>query len=247
MNRLFITGDKHADYDGIEYFCERANTTKDDVMIVLGDNGCNYYGGKLDALTKQRVEDLPLTFIMIRGNHDMRPSDIDTYHLTSVYNNLFHGEFFVEDKFPSLLFTKEYGSYQIQYQNVFVIGGAYSIDKHYRLAMNKVGHLDYRWFLNEQLNDKEREDCLNQVIKAQPSFILTHTCPLKYKPVESWKSIDNTLKNVDETMETWLNSIESAVDYKQWYCGHWHIDKKKEKMQFVYNSVLMVEDMMPSF
>ena len=43
-------------------------------MIVLGDNGVNYWGGKRDKALKKKLEALPITFMMIRGNHDQRPS-----------------------------------------------------------------------------------------------------------------------------------------------------------------------------
>ena len=41
---FYITGDCHGDFTRIYDFCEFSQTTqKDDVMIVLGDAGINYF------------------------------------------------------------------------------------------------------------------------------------------------------------------------------------------------------------
>ena len=40
---IYITGDTHRDFSRIYNFCEKQGTTKDDIMIILGDAGINYY------------------------------------------------------------------------------------------------------------------------------------------------------------------------------------------------------------
>ena len=49
---IYITGDTHGDFTWIEHFCERFSPTRDDIMIILGDAGFNYYGGKRDQRAK---------------------------------------------------------------------------------------------------------------------------------------------------------------------------------------------------
>ena len=34
---VYITGDKHGDYDQVFKFCYKNNTSKNDIMIILGD------------------------------------------------------------------------------------------------------------------------------------------------------------------------------------------------------------------
>ena len=72
---IFITGDTHGDFGRVAEFCERIPTKKEDVLIILGDAGINYYGGEHDQMTKEFLESLP-----IHGNHEMRPQSIPTYH-----------------------------------------------------------------------------------------------------------------------------------------------------------------------
>ena len=41
---------------------------------------------------------------------------------------------------------------------------------------------------------------------------------------------------VDSSTEEWLDRIEDTVNYKVWYCGHWHTDKRIDKMHFLYKT-----------
>lgn len=41
---IYITGDTHGYFKHIKSFCEENHTTKEDVLIILGDAGINYYG-----------------------------------------------------------------------------------------------------------------------------------------------------------------------------------------------------------
>lgn len=45
---IYITGDTHGDMSRIVRFCERMETSKEDIMIILGDVGLNYYGDGKD-------------------------------------------------------------------------------------------------------------------------------------------------------------------------------------------------------
>ena len=40
---VYITGDTHRDFDRFYRFCEIMDTTKKDIMIILGDAGINYF------------------------------------------------------------------------------------------------------------------------------------------------------------------------------------------------------------
>ena len=42
MSYVYITGDKHGNYHDVAWFSSFNQTTKDDVLIILGDNGVNY-------------------------------------------------------------------------------------------------------------------------------------------------------------------------------------------------------------
>ena len=46
---------------------------------------------------------------------------------------------------------------------------------------------------------------------------------------------------VDTSTEHWLDSIEEMTDYKIWYCGHWHVDKRVDRMHFLFHSIVSNE------
>ena len=41
---------------------------------------------------------------------------------------------------------------------------------------------------------------------------------------------------VDDSTERWLDTVEERIDYKAWYCGHWHTDKRIDRMHFLFNT-----------
>lgn len=242
---IYVTGDTHGDYSRIESFCQRFNTTKNDHKIVLGDNGVNYWGGKRDKKLKKKLESLPITFMMIRGNHDQRPSKkiyADQYVYGGCYGARWAGRFLLEKDFPSLLFAIDGEYYNLSGNVSLVIGGAYSVDKWYRLEMQERGCSGYRWFPDEQLSPNEREEILSELKHyvrrtIGPDIILSHTCPHRHIPKEMFLGIIDQA-TVDDTMERWLNEVEDCVPDCQWYCGHWHTNKKDGNIHFMYGDII---------
>ena len=49
---------------------------------------------------------------------------------------------------------------------------------------------------------------------------------------------------VDDSTERWLDKIEDAIDYKALFCGHWHVDKRIDKMHFLFHSFESSEQFM---
>lgn len=56
---------------------------------------------------------------------------------------MFGGKVFIEEAYPNLIFVKNGELYDIDNKKVLVIGGAYSIDKNYRIIYG------YPWFKDE--------------------------------------------------------------------------------------------------
>lgn len=49
---IYITGDTHRDFERIRDFCDEIGTSKEDIMIVLGDAMINYYLDENDIWLK---------------------------------------------------------------------------------------------------------------------------------------------------------------------------------------------------
>lgn len=66
-------------------------------------------------------------------------------------------------------------------------------------------------------------------------MVLSHTCPFRYEPIEMFLPIVDQ-STVDASTEHWLDKIEQSLQYNAWYCGHWHTDKRIDKVHFLYHS-----------
>lgn len=221
---IYITGDKHGNYSDIFYFCNKYKTSINDIMIILGDAGINYYLDNRDYILKEKLKELPITLFCIHGNHEERPYNISTYK-TKLFKS---GIVYYEEEYPNILFAKDAEIYDFNNNKTLVIGGAYSIDKNFRLIMG------YKWYKSEQPNNEIKSE-VKKVLKDNNykiDIILSHTCPYKYMPYEVFMSgIDQS--KVDNTTEEFLDKIESTVNYKRWYCGHFHTDKIIDKIRFM--------------
>jgi 3-oxoacid CoA-transferase subunit A len=228
---IYITGDTHRDFQHIAAFCDTHNTTKNDVLIILGDAGINYYGKQKDHELKTQIEALPITFFSIHGNHERRPEATELYREKEWHS----GSVYVEDAFPSLLFAKDGEIYDFSGKHCVVIGGAYSVDKKYRLARN------WGWWDDEQPSDKikKRVESRLEAENWAVDIVLSHTCPYKYMPYEVFLTmIDQS--TVDNSTEKWLDNIEDRLTYNKWYCGHFHTSKIIDKLQFMFNDFMVL-------
>lgn len=233
---FFITGDTHANFSRIYDFCEKKGdflelSQDKDTMIILGDAGINYWGPEdwRDKKLKKKLAKLPLTLFSIHGNHEMRPQSIPSY-VTKEWNG---GIVYYEPEYPNILFAVDGEVYDIWGEKVLVIGGAYSVDKHYRLMMG------YNWFEDEQPNDEIKAKVEKVIADNNGVFdvVLSHTVPLRFEPRE-WFLSGLDQSSVDKSTEEWLDKIYSGIKYKKWYAGHYHGEKviynEKEDNQFIF-------------
>ena len=225
---IYITGDTHGNFTRVRNLCRVFETKKEDILIILGDAGINYYGADRDKKVKKMLENLPITIFSIHGNHEMRPETIPTYKEVEWHG----GIVYQEEKYPHLLFAKDGEIYDFEGIKTIVIGGAYSVDKEYRLQNG------WGWWADEQPS----EEIKARVEKAladngnRIDVVLSHTTPFKYEPVEMFLSYVNQSK-VDKSTEIWLDKIEDTIDYKKWYCGHYHTNKSIDKVKIMFEDV----------
>jgi len=230
---IFITGDTHGDFTHIAKFAEKMQTTPDDVMIILGDVGLNYYthnghNNKSAKKLKKKVADIPLTFFCIHGNHEERPYNVEGYEL----QEHFGAPCYVDPDYPNQIFAKDGEVYDFNGKKTIVIGGAYSVDKYYRLAQGA------NWFESEQ-PDNEIKSYVEKQLEDNSwkvDVVLSHTCPTFTIPVHLFLSfIDQSM--VDKSTEEWLQTIADKLDFSKWYFGHYHGDWVNGKYEMLFNSI----------
>lgn len=221
---VYLTGDIHGNPDKIINFCGGFNATEEDIIVILGDVGANFSENSRDVMVKKFLSRVKPIIFCIHGNHEIRPATIQTYELQDFHG----GKVWVEKEYPHLLFARDGDIYELGGRKCIVLGGAYSVDKDYRLRRG------YGWWADEQPSNEIKQYAAEQLATHKVDVVLSHTCPFKYIPREAFLSfIDQS--SVDDSTEKWLDGIEDSIDYEDWYCGHWHIDKNIDKVHFLMN------------
>ncbi len=221
---IYLTGDTHGNFKRILEFCNENNTTKNDVLVILGDVGINN-NSKYDRNIKLFISNLPITLFCIHGNHENRASNISSYNQI----DMFDSKVLVEKEFDNIRFAIDGNVYNINDNKCLVMGGAYSVDKDYRILNN------LPWYRDEQMNKKVMDYVYKLTDLEKIDIIFSHTCPFKYLPIE-WFISGINQSTVDNTMEIFFDDIYDKVknNLKKWYCGHYHGSKKVDKIQFMF-------------
>ena len=222
---FYITGDTHGDFSRIEEFCRENDTTKEEVMIILGDAGINYWLNNADRQLKNDLTDLDITLFCVHGNHEARPWEAADYEEIMWNGGLVHRE----EQYPNILFAKDGEIYDFHGKKVMAIGGAHSVDKYYRLNHKMP------WFDTEQPDEWTKNYVEQQLEKAGWSIdiILSHTVPIEAEP--TWVFIPGLNQEVvDKSTEKWLQEIYDNLEFSEWYAGHYHVESEENGIRIMY-------------
>ncbi len=222
---IYLTGDTHGEFDRIEDFCEECGTTPEDVMVILGDAGINYWLDERDEVLKERLTRLPVTLFCVHGNHEERPEELPGYE-----ERLWQGGVVLhEPDYPNLLFARDGEVYDFGGKKALVMGGAYSVDKYYRLASG------LPWFASEQPDEaiKSQVETRLERLGWRVDYVFSHTVPLSEIPQYALlPSIDQ--RTVDHSTEEWLEKIYQKLDCETWYAGHYHVTDRMGRVQLLF-------------
>lgn len=199
-------------------------------IIILGDAGLNFWLNGTDKKYKKTLNNMGYHIYCVRGNHEARPESIPGMILFEDKNvkNLV----WMEENFPNIKYFVDGNEYNINGHSILVIGGAYSVDKWYRLA--RAGYSPDEaetanpkkcgWFKDECLTQEEMEAIGNKVANKQYDFVFSHTCPHSWEPTDLFlNSIDQS--TVDKSMEIWMDKVKDNIDWGIWLFGHYHADR----------------------
>lgn len=222
---VVLTGNTHGRFERIEAFCEKFGLTEEDVLVILGDAGINYWLNERDEALKERLSRLPVTLLCIHGNHEEHPEEIPGYTLAAWRG----GRVWVQPEHPNLLFAGDGEIYDFGGKKALAVGGAYSVDKSYRIAAG------LPWFPTEQPDERVRrrvEAALNRV-GWRVDYVFSHTVPLSAMPRHAFlPTIDRS--TVDNSTEEWLEELQERLDYKRWFAGHFHVTWRMDRIQILF-------------
>ena len=227
IKHFVVTGDIHGNVKDIQYFCDNYDISEY-ALIILGDVGFNFYLNKIDRKNKEYVEGLGCLVYCVRGNHEERPENIPG--MLNDYDEIINGYVYYEEQYPNIRYLMDGAVYNFGGYNTLVIGGAYSVDKYWRLARFGKSEEEAKdhwtgWFPAEQLTEEEMTSIQFNVHDCNFDFILTHTCPYTWQPFDLFMtSVDQ--RTVDNTMERWMDTLKEEITWNcAWLFGHFHEDR----------------------
>lgn len=250
IKNWIITGDTHG---GVATISRVGNIDRnmrcipaETAIIILGDAGLNYFLNNTDKKYKKLLNSQDYHIYCVRGNHEERPENIPGMILVEDEN--VDNAVWMQEEFPNIRYFVDGNEYTIGGHSALVLGGAYSIDKWYRLARAGYSPAEAEtanpkkcgWFKDEQLTLQEMSDIWDKICGKRYDFIFTHTCPLSWEPTDLFlRGVDQS--QVDKSMELWLDKVQQAVDWRVWLFGHYHADRVErpcvEQMYMDYENI----------
>jgi 3-oxoacid CoA-transferase subunit A len=237
MKEWYITGDTHGNFS--RFYDDYG---ENDAILILGDAGLNFFLDARDEYLKNYIEqNTKATFYCIRGNHEERPENIPT--MSIIYDHEVDNFVYMEPLHPQFKYLQDGQIYNIASHKTLIIGGAYSVDKYYRLEANNNKIKGSGWFPQEQLSFEERTQILKQNKNKKVDFIFTHTCPICFEPNDLFlDNIDQS--SVDKAMEYWLKDIKENVNWNIWAFGHYHKDRlERPRVEQYYTDIELISNL----
>lgn len=208
---IYITGDTHGQTDRFECFEAEgeSNWGKDDYLIVCGDFGYIWDGSDDEKAFLDKLSEKPYTIAFVDGNHENFP-EIYSYP-TEEWKGGVIGRIR-----PNIIHLRRGQVYDICGKTFFTMGGAASVDRMFR----KEG---YSWWKEElPTNDEYRTATASlEAHGNKVDYVITHTAPR-----ELVSTVEARFYSMDEELTGFFDWIYHEIEFKDWFCGHLHIDRR---------------------
>ena len=216
---IYIRGDTHGDPGEFtpEVMPGEDRWTKDDILLITGDFGFLLRDGEKHPRELEKLDTLarkPYTIAFVDGNHEGFPflnACPTEVRWGAPVKRLRHNVFWLRRGYI----------YTIAGIRFFVMGGAYSPDKAFRL---KYAHISGEaiWFPEELPCPEEYHRAIASLEAAgkKVDYILTHTAPRSIIP----RLIHAMPDPHDAELTGFLDWVCHEVEFRGWYFGHFHED-----------------------
>ena len=226
MSRIFITGDTHGEVDisklNAKKFPQGKNLTRDDYVIICGDFGGIWDGSNTDKYVLNWYNKKPWTTLFVDGNHE-NFSLLKQYPVTEWNGGRVHK---ISDSIYHLMRGQVF---VLNGKKFFTFGGASSIDRQFRKEY-------VSWWREELPNKFECRKALETLEANNYSvdYVITHCLPMDI--VKLFFGEDAR----QDTATKFLQEVYETVDYKKWFCGHYHTDLEiiDLRIQMLYQNII---------
>ena len=210
FDMIYLTGDTHGEQSRFSLLKEyqEPEWTADDYLIICGDFGYIFANDEKENTFLDELAKKPYTICFIDGNHENFPA------IYRYPTELWNGGMIHRIR-QNVIHLMRGQVFEIDGKSFFTMGGAYSIDRHLRSE-----GLSY-WKEELPGNSEYREASENlKEHGCKVDYILTHTAP---REMIRWMGKHPDAHDMELT--GFLEWIMYEVEYKEWFFGHWHIDK----------------------
>lgn len=243
---IFVTGDTHGEFSrlSVRQFPQGKTLCRDDYVIICGDFGY-WYEDKAEQYWMNWLQEQPFTILWVDGNHE-NFARLDKLEVTDWHGGKVHK---LSDHIMHLMRGQ---IYDIDGLRVFTMGGAQSHDQdviltqkqatpelRYQLRRQRQLYRveDETWWKEELPLEAEIQEARENLKRYdyQVDLVITHCAP------ESWQSQINA-EYPKNHLTKFLEELYQKLEYKQWYCGHYHVDYDLSKKDHVlYKYIAMVD------
>lgn len=232
---FYITGDTHYNIDNLKvktwFEANKAKLTMKDYLIIAGDFLTPCFGKmpETDRLLDYYSE-MNCMILFVDGNHEnfaeLNALPVETWNGGKVHK--------LRDNVIHLMRGQVYNIDDI---TIFTLGGAVSPDR----AMRVEG---VTWFKEEDISDEEYQEAKTNLEKVnnKVDLVITHTVSnnfLKCRLFSAAEYNESFAGNINKA----LDEIELRLECKDWYFGHFHIDKdfKDSNKHAMFNRIIKID------
>lgn len=209
VNRVFITGDTHGDIDFHKLtntnWPEQKKLNQNDILIILGDVGWCWDGAGQDRYIQNWYNNKNFITLGILGNHE----NYDIIEKLPIVDFKGGKAYKLSDK---MYYAINGQIYTINGKTYFCMGGAPSHDKFYRTE-------GVSWWPQEIPNKNQRDFAVANLehYDYKVDYILTHCGPREI--------VRDKLGFDPHEYNAFHSFILKYVSFKEWFMGHYHIDR----------------------
>jgi 3-oxoacid CoA-transferase subunit A len=200
--------------------------------VILGDCGFllpgNYKTDLFNYKSLARRENIRILCVL--GDKDPTLDILSKKNIPEVDIGIGETVYQIHDK-PFIAYLKRGKVYNIDGFKCLVLGGALCADKEFRIQ-NKT------WYKNEHWTEQEKHD-LFKLLETEKDFdlVISHTAP--YHMNEMFFSYEKYSEKLNDEVALMNDEIHKIINFKEWWCGHWHIDlihnEANRKYYYLYN------------
>ena len=231
---IWLTGDTHGKIDinklSYENWKESKNFKKDEnILIILGDFGLLWKNipDNEEKYWLKWLSNKPWITLFVDGNHEnyfrlkqLKEIEMFGSKVGKVTDSIFH--------------LRRGNIYCINNNYFFVMGGASSMDKQYRIE-------GLSWWKEELPNYREMKYGLDNLKKYnnEVDYILSHTGP---------QSIINKIDGIPyiypgDSLTKYFDNLKDNINFKRWYFGHMHENINIDSKYFcIFDNIQLLKE-----